>query len=483
MVIALDKHKKPVGFITEKRARRMMEQRKACIYRHFPMTVILMDKDVREMEKLPSFRIKIDPGSKYTGISIVGNEDDCVYLYLQIAHRADQVVSRLRKRSAMRRNRRTRETWYRRAKWGNQPKAGHQSYSTSRVKGWLPPSQRSICGNLETWVKRLYKLIHITEVSFEAVRFDTHLMDNPEIEGKEYQQGTLFGLELKEYLLDRYQHTCQYCGGKSGDKVLEWEHMMPKSRGGSDSVKNATLACSKRNQEKSNRTPEEWLSSLQTKKNPTKLDEARMEYIPKAVLHEQVKGSNRYCAWVTSLRRQTEKILFSVFGEGHVECSSGGKTKYNREKLGLPKDHHYDALCVGTIPEDGYRDRTGGHVLYVIATGRGTRFRGKANACGVITQKLVPRPKKVSGFMNGDIVSADVPKGKYQGHHVGRVMVRASGRFDIRTGDGLKQGISSKYCRLLQCADGYAYQRTPLQKNRSNSSRQLNCRGSLLHLS
>ena len=100
---------------------------------------------------------------------------------------------------------------------------------------------KSVADNIISWVIRLKKLFNITECSFEAVRFDTQLMDNPDISGEDYQHGTLFGYEMKEYLLDKYGHVCQYCGGASEDNILEWEHIIPKSKGGSNSVKNATL--------------------------------------------------------------------------------------------------------------------------------------------------------------------------------------------------------------------------------------------------
>ena len=99
-------------------------------------------------------------------------------------------------------------------------------------------------------MKKLRGFINITECSFEAVRFDSQLMDDPDISGREYQQGTLFGYELREYLLEHFRHTCQYCGGASGDSVLEWEHKIPKSRGGTDSIKNATLSCFTCNRDK-----------------------------------------------------------------------------------------------------------------------------------------------------------------------------------------------------------------------------------------
>ena len=115
-------------------------------------------------------------------------------------------------------------------------------------------------------------------------------MEDPDIEGEEYQHGTLFGLEIKEYLMEKFGHTCQYCGGKSGDPVLEWEHMRPKSRGGSDRVKNALLSCSSCNKDKGNRTPEEWLEQIKArlpreKGKRKELDEERVKLIQIPMLH------------------------------------------------------------------------------------------------------------------------------------------------------------------------------------------------------
>jgi hypothetical protein len=39
-------------------------------------------------------------------------------------------------------------------------------------------------------------------VSPELVKFDTQLMQNSNISGVQYQQGTLAGYELREYLLE-----------------------------------------------------------------------------------------------------------------------------------------------------------------------------------------------------------------------------------------------------------------------------------------
>ena len=461
MVITLDKRKKPLGFCSERRARKLLEKRRACVYRYYPFTIIIKDIDTRKMDKdkLPVYRMKIDPGSKTTGISIVREEDNTVMLFAQIEHRGQQIKKNLDNRRATRRNRRNRETRYRRCKY----KDGG-NFDSQRPEGWLPPSVKSIGDNIISWIKRFQKLVNIQYVSFEAVRFDTQLMDNPNIQGEEYQQGTLLGYEIREYLLDKYGHTCQYCGGTSGDAILEWEHIQPKSKGGSDSVKNATLACHTCNQDKGNLTLSQWKEKedaiLNNKKASSKrkqLAKARLKGIA-AVEHHKPQGIGmRYCAWVNSTRRYVEKHLYELFHSENVECASGGRTKHNRTKLQLAKDHHYDALCVGQIPEEGYKDKTNGYVMHIKAIGRGSRFRGKINKCGIITTKLKRSPKKRFGFQNGDIVAADVPKGKYAGHHVGRVMTRARGSFDIRRTDGTLVGVNHKYCRLLQHDSGYQY--------------------------
>ena len=461
MVIVLDKHKKPVGFMKEKHARKLMEQKRACIYRFFPTVIILMDKDVRDMENLPTYRIKIDPGSKHTGIAFVCNETNEVMFYEQIEHRADDIVSKMQTRKQARHNRRNRETPYRRCKY----KDG-DTFKSERGKGKLPPSIKSIGDNIINHIKKMKRFVNITDVSFEAVRFDTQLLDNPDREGIEYQQGEMYGYELREYLLDKYQHTCQYCGGVSKDPVLEREHILPKSRGGSDKLKNATLSCSCCNREKNNLTPEEWLKKIKSANAGIPEDElsdltkARINGIQNVIKHKITGGSNKYCAWVSSTRKYVEEFLYETFGEEHVECSSGGRTKYNRINiLNLPKDHHYDALSVGNIPDGGYKDKTNGYCLYIKATGRGNRLRGLVNACGVIVTKWTDRAKTYNGLKTGDIVRVEIPSGKYKGAYIGRIMIRKSGHHDVKPLGWTKRvtGTKQSTYKVLQAADGYSY--------------------------
>jgi len=101
----------------------------------------------------------------------------------------------------------------------------------------------------------------------ELVRFDTQKMavhevtarsQNPEISGIEYQQGTLFGYEVREYLLEKFGRKCAYCG-KENIPGLQVEHIIPKSRpGGSNRISNLTIACKKCNDKKGTQTAKEF---------------------------------------------------------------------------------------------------------------------------------------------------------------------------------------------------------------------------------
>jgi hypothetical protein len=90
------------------------------------------------------------------------------------------------------------------------------------------------------------------------------------------------------------------------------------------------------------------------------------------------------------------------------------------------------------------------------ATGRGSYSRTRPDAYG-FPRLYLPRTKAVHGFSTGDLVRAVVPKGKHQGTHVGRVAVRSSGSFNIKTKGATVQGISHRHCTLLQRGDGWEY--------------------------
>ncbi len=140
-----------------------------------------------------------------------------------------------------------------------------------------------------------------------------------------------------------------------------------------------------------------------------------------------------------------------------IECGSGGLTKFNRTVRALPKKHWLDAACVGKSTP--LQLNVAGIVpLLITATGHGSRQKCNVNEIGFPCSK--PKgAKKVKGFQTGDIVRAVVTTGTKQGIYVGRVLVRASGSFDIRTKQGRVQGISHRFCTPLHRCDGYSYQK------------------------
>ena len=85
------------------------------------------------------------------------------------------------------------------------------------------------------------KYIRVSQISVETVRFDTQKLENPEISGSEYQRGTLFGYEVREYLLEKWGRQCAYC--QKENVPLEIDHIIPRSKGGSSKVSNLMISC------------------------------------------------------------------------------------------------------------------------------------------------------------------------------------------------------------------------------------------------
>lgn len=142
-----------------------------------------------------------------------------------------------------------------------------------------------------------------------------------------------------------------------------------------------------------------------------------------------------------------------------VELASGGKTKFNRSVLHIPKSHALDAACVGKVSRiENWTVPT----LIISCTGRGSYKRTRLDKHGFPRGYLM-REKSAFGFQTGDIVTANVTKGKKIGTYTGRVAIRATGSFNIQTKSLTKpvEGISHKYCKLVHRADGYGYYHKP----------------------
>lgn len=71
--------------------------------------------------------------------------------------------------------------------------------------------------------------------------------------------------------------------------------------------------------------------------------------------------------------------------------------------------------------------------------------------------KEFAKAKEFFSFQAGDIVKANVVKGKKAGSYYGRVAVRSSGYFNIQEKNKTTQGIKYTNCKIIQRSDGYGY--------------------------
>lgn len=417
-VFVLDTNRKPLSPCKPGIARSLLNAEKAAVYRRFPFTIILK----KAVEATPEpIELKLDPGSRVTGIAL--KQGNKIIFGAELTHRGNTIKSSLDSRRAIRRSRRNRHTRYRQARFLNR----------KRSKGWLSPSLQHRVETTLTWVNRLIQLAPITSIVQELVRFDLQQMENPEISGIEYQQGELAGYEAREYLLNKWDRKCAYCGVEN--VPLQVEHIKPKAKGGSNRISNLCLACEKCNQKKGTQDIEQFLA-----KKPDLL---------KRVLG-QAKRSLKDASAVNS----TRWALFNRLKETGLPVSvgSGGLTKFNRTRLNLPKSHWLDAACVGQV--DALNVLTF-QPLQIKAMGWGCRQMVQTDKYG-FPRKGYKAKQKVKGWNTGDIVS--VVTGRHAGINGKRIKtVRFKGSFDIRLAPDKVISVSRNDIKAVHRKDGYSY--------------------------
>lgn len=444
-VFVLDKRKKPLMPCSEKRARLLLDRGRAVVHKRYPFTIRLKDRVERDTQPL---RLSIDPGSRVTGLAVSRESESPdgltrhVLNLFELTHRSSQIKAAMEQRADFRRRRRNANLRHRPARFLNRTKPS----------GWLAPSLQHRVDTIASWVSRLQRLTPLTAISQELVRFDMQKMMNPEIRGVAYQQGTLAGYEVREYLLEKWGRQCAYCGDEN--VPLEIEHITAKSQGGSDRINNLSIACRACNQSKGALSlamffeQDKGLQQRLKKNGRQALTQLkRVEAVRTRPLHD--------AAAVNATRWALHRVLKD--SGLTVSVGSGGQTKYNRQRLTIPKTHALDAVCVGKVAaiQDWQRP-----VLAIKATGRGSHQRTRLTRYGFPRGYLM-REKKVKGFQTGDMVKAVVTKGTKMGTYVGRVAIRKNGYFNIQTAHGIIQGINWQYCHLLCRGDGYGYSYQP----------------------
>ena len=246
----------------------------------------------------------IDAGSKHIGVSASSEKKEL--LAAQVELRSD-IVKLLSTRRELRQTRRNRKTRYRKVRFDNRKKKD----------GWLAPSvEQKIESHLKV-IRLVHKLLPVTNTIIEVAQFDAQKIKNPDIKGKEYQQGEQLGFwNVREYVLARDGHKCIHCNGKSKDPILNVHHLESRKTGG-NSPSNLVTLC-----ETCHNAYHRGEFDLKIKRGSSLRDAAVMNIMRWAV-YERAK----------------EEF-------GNVHLTYGYITKNSRIENEIVKTHAADAFCI-----------------------------------------------------------------------------------------------------------------------------------------
>ena len=417
-VCVLDQNGKPLMPTTRLgKVYRLLKTQKAHIVSYEPFTIQLdYEPDTHIIQPLT---LGVDSGAIHSGYS-VANEHREYYSAEVIAR--DNISKKLSNKRMYRKQRRSRKTRYRKPRFKNRK---------NKKKGWLPPSLEQKVAVQLNEIDHLHHYFPIENIIVEVAEFDIQKIKDPNISGIEYQQGTLYGYNIRNYLLEKHGRKCFYCGKTVSD--FEVEHMIPKIRGGSDRIDNLTLSCHDCNQKKDTLTAEEFIKqTLPDKKAATKLKQLPNE-----------KHLFKYMTYMNATRWS----LYNAIDEKYpnVTMTYGYITKYNRIKAGFPKTHHIDAKCItgfATVPSMG-------QTVVKIKMRRHNRQLHQATFSKGHVRKIGNLPTVVFGFQLYDIVL-------FNNHHYYIKGRRSSGYFALVSLEGLKDENRS-YKKLTKLAHTNAY--------------------------
>ena len=459
-VPVLDRDGTPLAPTRPSRARRWLETGKAVrCWKHGRFAVQLVNHQADDCT-VPEMTLGIDPGTRKTGmaVTIQNQEGSKVVAAVEIHHRGSRTTKGMTKRSSHRNNRRGRLR-RRPARFNNR----------TRKPGWLQPTLVSIQANILTNVKHLKDLFPISKVLLESCKFDPRLMWDPTASGKEYQESERGRMQVREYVLQRDGRTCQYCGTRKGR--IEVDHVVPRSKNGSDRVSNLVTSCRRCNQKKDNRSLAEFL-----KRKPARLKKIE------AQLRRSLSSASHMNYLMHLLRRGLE-------GMGTpVEESDAISTAYTRKALGVKKTHANDAACLGG-PEKLINVPTEVTVVRSVGHGR-RRMLSTPNQHGTPGYKTGPKgrnspyraycrlPREVQGFttMPGHKLQQRRVRGITSGdliRYTHPVDGAVTGYVKVTNGntraeaDG-KRGVKLQAVTLLERDNGYRYGRGPNETPKGN---------------
>ncbi len=228
-VVVLNKRGKPLMPCSPAKARLLPKERNAIVVRRTPFTVQLT---IATGETKQPVSLGVDAGYKHVGLSASTEKAE---LYASEVELRQDITDLLSARRELRRARRNRKTRYRGPRFDNRIR--------TKRKEWLAPSVENRINAHLSRIEEVLRLLPVTTITVETASFDTQLLKNPDISGKEYQEGEQLGFwNIREYVLCRDGHVCQHCYGRSKDPVLNVHHLESRRTGG-DSPGNLITLC------------------------------------------------------------------------------------------------------------------------------------------------------------------------------------------------------------------------------------------------
>ena len=408
MVYVISIEGRPLMPCKEAKARKLLKQNTAKIYKREPFTIQLLFECENQTQDIT---LGVDAGSKHIGLSATTNSKE---LYSADVELRNDIVNLLSTRREARRTRRNRLR-YRAPRFNNRVH--------SKNKGWLAPSiEQKIQCHFQI-IQDVYNILPITNIIVETASFDIQKIKKPDISVKEYQEGEQLGFwNVREYVLARDQHTCQCCKGKSKDHILNIHHIESRRTGGNSPNNLITLCetCHKGYHNGSVRFP-------QNIKRGMSFKDAAFMGIMRWTFYNRLKE------------------LYP-----NVSMTFGYITKNVRIQNDLPKEHYIDARCISGNPNA----EPLGYYFYQKKVRCHNRQIHKFNILKGGKKRLNQAPYIVKGFRLFDKV-------KYNGQECFIFGRRSSGYFDLRKIDGTKISASAncKKISLLQTRKNYITER------------------------
>jgi hypothetical protein len=282
---------------TPAKARHLLEGGKSKVVNLNPFTIKLTFECENRVQEVS---LGIDSGYKHIGFSAITKTKEVVSGEVSLDNKTSE---KLTKRKMYRKHRRYRLR-YKEPRFSNR----------KTPKGWLSPSiQRRFDTHINV-IKRLKELIPVKSMIVEIGEFDIQKLMNPEISGKEYQQGDLYGYNnLKAFLFHREHGRCQLCGKKivKGEKA-HLHHIKHRSETGTNRPSNMAL-----------------------------LHEDCHDKLHKKGLYKKLRASKQYKAetFMSIVADKFKEIL-------NCDVTYGYKTATKRSVLGVEKSHVNDAFVI-----------------------------------------------------------------------------------------------------------------------------------------